>query len=48
METSMNTSIKKDYEELDVLIVGAGISGLGMCYNLKKKRPHNSFAIIVC
>ncbi len=34
------------YEQLDVLIVGAGISGLGMCYNLKKKRPHNSFAVI--
>jgi monooxygenase len=38
--------MKKEYEELDVLIVGAGISGLGMCYNLKKKRPHNSFAVI--
>jgi len=33
-------------ETLDVLIVGAGISGLGMCYNLKKKRAHTSFAVI--
>ena len=33
-------------ESLDVLIVGAGISGLGMCYNLKKKRAHTSFAVI--
>ena len=35
-----------EYEALDVLIVGAGISGLGMSYTLKKKRPHNSFAVI--
>ena len=39
-------TIEENYEELDVLIVGAGISGLGMCYNLKKKRPHSSFAVI--
>jgi len=36
----------KNYEYLDVLVVGAGISGLGMAYNLKKKRAHSSFAII--
>lgn len=41
-----NASNTINYEELDVLIIGAGISGLGMCYNLKKKRPHNSFAVI--
>lgn len=35
-----------EYEALDILIVGAGISGLGMSYTLKKKRPHNSFAVI--
>lgn len=34
------------YEEIDTLIVGAGISGLGMAYSLKKKRPQNSFAVI--
>jgi cation diffusion facilitator CzcD-associated flavoprotein CzcO len=38
--------MNKDYEQLDVLIVGAGISGIGMCYNLKKKRAHTSFAVI--
>jgi len=31
---------------LDVLIIGAGISGLGMCYTLKKARPNDSFAVI--
>jgi monooxygenase len=41
-EAAMN----KNYEQLDVLIVGAGISGIGMCYNLKKKRAHTSFAIV--
>ncbi|TNC81938.1 MAG: FAD-containing monooxygenase EthA [Oleiphilus sp.] len=41
-----NKTKETNYEQLDVLIVGAGISGLGMCYNLKKKRPHSSFAVI--
>jgi len=38
--------MNEQIESLDVLIVGAGISGLGMCYNLKKKRSHTSFAVI--
>lgn len=33
-------------EQLDVLIIGAGISGLGMCYKLKKERPQDKVAII--
>ena len=33
-------------EQLDVLIIGAGISGLGMCYTMTKKRPGESFAVI--
>lgn len=36
----------KQYEELDVLIVGAGISGIGMAYKMKKERPYDSFAVI--
>lgn len=46
MNENMKNQMTKDYEQLDVLIVGAGISGIGMCYNLKKKRPHTSFAVI--
>ena len=38
--------MSKVYEQLDVLIVGAGISGIGMCYKLKKERAHTSFAVI--
>jgi len=38
--------MSEQYEQLDVLIVGAGISGIGMCYNLKKKRAHSAFAVI--
>ena len=33
-------------EELDVLIIGAGISGIGMAYNLLKNRKGDSFAVI--
>ena len=33
-------------EQLDVLIIGAGISGLGMCYTMTKNRPDESFAVI--
>jgi len=31
---------------LDVLIIGAGLSGLGMAYMLKTHRPQDSFAVI--
>ena len=33
-------------EEFDVLIVGAGISGLGSAYHLKTQSPGKSFAIL--
>lgn len=33
-------------EHVDVLIVGAGISGIGAACHLKKKSPNRSFAII--
>ncbi|MEU5841737.1 NAD(P)/FAD-dependent oxidoreductase [Rhodococcus sp. NPDC047139] len=32
--------------DLDVLIVGAGISGIGTAYHLKTKRPATTFAIV--
>src|SRR6185312_10760396 len=33
-------------EQVDVLIVGAGISGIGAAYYLQTKRPSTSFAIV--
>ncbi|MGB3711267.1 MAG: NAD(P)/FAD-dependent oxidoreductase [Erythrobacter sp.] len=32
--------------DIDVLIVGAGISGIGMAAHMQKKAPHHSFAIV--
>ncbi|MEM7781339.1 MAG: NAD(P)/FAD-dependent oxidoreductase [Pseudomonadota bacterium] len=32
--------------DFDVLIVGAGISGIGMAAHMKMKAPHHSFAIV--
>ena len=32
--------------DFDVLIVGAGISGIGMAAHMKMKTPHHSFAIV--
>ncbi len=33
-------------EHLDVLIIGAGVSGIGSAYHLKQQHPHRSFAVI--
>src|ERR1700733_1015889 len=33
-------------EHVDVLIVGAGISGIGCAYYLQREHPHRSFAIV--
>lgn len=33
-------------EYFDVLIIGAGLSGIGSAVHLKKKLPNKSFAII--
>ena len=37
------TSLATDY---DVLIVGAGLSGIGMAAHMKDKVPQHSFAIV--
>lgn len=39
-------STQSSPQQLDVLIIGAGLSGIGMSYMLKTKRPHDSFAVI--
>jgi len=36
----------KSIEHFDVLIVGAGISGIGAAYHLQKKSPNRSFLIL--
>ena len=35
-----------DPDHVDVLIVGAGISGIGAAYHLQDKQPQKSYAII--
>src|SRR5271170_5097207 len=43
--TSSNTGASH-IEHFDVLIVGAGLSGIGAAYHLQKKCPTKSFAIL--
>jgi cation diffusion facilitator CzcD-associated flavoprotein CzcO len=40
------STIASDTETLDVLIVGAGISGIGAAYYLQRDHPHRSYAIL--
>lgn len=44
----MNTaaSTATHIEHVDVLIVGAGISGIGAAYYLQKEHPGKSYAIL--
>ena len=35
-------------EHFDVLIVGAGISGVGAAYHLQTQRPGTSFVVLEC
>ena len=38
--------MSSEIEHVDVLIVGAGISGIGGAYHLTQQRPHTSFVIL--
>ena len=40
------TSITTSVEHVDVLIVGAGISGIGAAYYLQTEQPDKTFAIL--
>ena len=40
------TSIATGIEHVDVLIVGAGISGIGAAYYLQTEQPNKTFAIL--
>ncbi|MEO0962147.1 MAG: NAD(P)/FAD-dependent oxidoreductase, partial [Pseudomonadota bacterium] len=44
--TLHETSITAKPEHIDVLIIGAGISGVGAGYHLKANSPGKSFAIL--
>ncbi len=44
--TTEHRSARQKIEHLDVLIVGAGISGIGCAYYLQKHHPQRSYAIL--
>jgi cation diffusion facilitator CzcD-associated flavoprotein CzcO len=44
--TGRSTPISQAAEHFDVLIVGAGISGIGSAYQLTKQRPDTTFVIV--
>lgn len=46
MTEAPQTSSKNSVEHFDVLIVGAGISGIGSAYHLQEQCPERSFVII--
>lgn len=44
--TTTSTEPHSTPQQLDVLIIGAGLSGIGMSYQLKKQRPDDTFVVI--
>ncbi|WP_374471123.1 flavin-containing monooxygenase [Phenylobacterium sp.] len=46
MNASANISTPKGGEHFDVLIVGAGISGIGSAYHLAQQQPGKSFVVL--
>jgi cation diffusion facilitator CzcD-associated flavoprotein CzcO len=45
---SISASAQQATEHFDILIVGAGISGIGSAYQLTKQLPDTSFVILEC
>ena len=43
---SITSTQRSTSQDVDVLIIGAGISGIGAAYHLKANRPGTSFLII--
>ncbi len=43
---SVTPTQRSETQDVDVLIIGAGISGIGAAYHLKTHRPGTSFLII--
>ena len=45
-QTTANATTKQASEHFDVLIVGAGISGIGSAYHVTKQLPGSSYVIL--
>jgi cation diffusion facilitator CzcD-associated flavoprotein CzcO len=43
---SMAATVEAELEHVDVLIVGAGLSGIGAAHHLHERRPRDSYAIL--
>ena len=46
MTADSSTQRKQGLEHFDVLIVGAGISGVGTAYHLQDQAPNKSFVVL--
>ena len=45
-DTSLSAGNERGIEHFDVLIVGAGLSGIGAAYHLQKECPKKSYTIL--